>query len=76
MTYVEIREIAVNSAIAQAVNNLVGDKIRSKYSENEEFKLINMGIADPTNEEYTQYREYVNTCRAWGNSKKLEYGIQ
>ena len=74
--YDSFKSIAINSAIAKGIDDLVGKNIRGKYSENEEFKLVNKGISDPADEEYIQYREYVNSCRAWGSAKKTEYGIQ
>ena len=41
----------------------VVSKIRLKYSENDELKLINIGIADKENAEYKAYRAYVDECK-------------
>jgi hypothetical protein len=43
--------------------DIVNGLIRNKYSQSEEFALINKGIADATNEEYLEYRSYVEQCK-------------
>lgn len=37
--------------------------IRMKYSQDDEFALINCGISDPFDEKYQQYRDYVAWCK-------------
>ncbi len=37
--------------------------IRLRYTLDDEFTLINKGIADSTNVEYQTYRSYVSTCK-------------
>lgn len=56
----------------EEINSMVVEKIREKYDINEEFKMINLGIADPTNEDYITYREYVQSCIEWGNELETE----
>ncbi len=58
----------------EEINAKVVEKIRQKYDINEEFEMINLGIKDPTNEEFTAYREYVDECREWGRQEKEKYG--
>lgn len=50
------------------INAMIVDKIREKYDINEEFKMINLGITDPENEQYKEYRAYVMECIEWGDS--------
>ena len=56
----------------EEINQMVVSKIREKYDINEEFKMINLGISDPTNKDYIAYREYVTSCIAWGDDLFLE----
>ena len=56
----------------EEINAKIVVKIREKYDINEEFKMINLGIADPTNEDYITYREYVQSCIEWGNELETE----
>lgn len=56
----------------EEINAMVVTKIREKYDVNEEFKIVNLGISDSTNEEYIAYRNYVEECVKWGNA--LENG--
>ena len=52
----------------EEINTMVVAKIREKYDVNEEFKMINLGITNPKNEDYLAYRTYVQECVDWGNS--------
>ena len=54
------------------VNAMVVQKIREKYDINEEFKMINLGISNPNDENYVAYRTYVHECIMWGDA--LEVG--
>ena len=47
-------------------------KIRQRYSENEEIKMLRLGILDGLNTEFQAYNEYVEECQTWGNEKKAE----
>lgn len=42
---------------------LVNKLVKEKYSDSEEFALINKGIEDNTNTEYVVYRKYVEECK-------------
>ena len=42
---------------------LVERLIKERYSQGQEFALINKGIADINNSEYVAYRAYVETCK-------------
>lgn len=54
------------------INEMVVEKIREKYDVNEEFKMINLGITNPENEDYVAYRTYVQECVDWGNKLELD----
>ena len=74
----ELKDVVIismteNTALThKEINSMVVAKIREKYDVNEEFKMINLGITDPSNKEYIAYRSYVQECVDWGNS--LEEG--
>jgi len=38
--------------------------IRQKYSVNDEYAVLNKGIADATDSDYVAYRAYVAECKA------------
>ena len=42
---------------------IVNQLVKEKYSDSEEFALINKGIANYNNEEYLEYRTYVEQCK-------------
>lgn len=42
---------------------LVNKLVKEKYSDSEEFALINKGIADNNNAEYIEYRNFVANCK-------------
>ena len=43
--------------------SLVNKLVKEKYSDSEEFALINKGIADNNNDEYIEYRNFVANCK-------------
>ena len=47
-------------------------KIRQRYGENEEIKMLRLGILDGLNKDFQAYNEYVEECQTWGNEKKAE----
>ena len=47
-------------------------KIRQRYSENEEIKMLRLGILDVNNAEFQVYNSFVQTCLGWGSEKKVE----
>lgn len=44
-------------------DDIVVRLIREKYSQNEEFSLINKGIVNSLDEEYVAYRDFVSNCK-------------
>lgn len=44
-------------------NDIVNSLVKEKYSDSEEFALINKGIADNNNAEYIEYRNFVANCK-------------
>lgn len=44
-------------------NDIVNKLVKEKYSDSEEFALINKGIADNNNDEYIEYRNFVANCK-------------
>ena len=42
---------------------IVNQLVKEKYSDSEEFALINKGIADNNNDEYIEYRNFVANCK-------------
>ncbi len=54
----------------EEINAMVVSKIREKYDINEEFKMTNLGIVNPENQDYVEYRNYVQECVDWGNAQE------
>lgn len=48
---------------SQSRNDLIADMVRLKYTQDDEYALINKGIADNQDAEYVAYRDYVNWCK-------------
>jgi len=63
--------IKSESPHVQLINERVVAKIREIYSLNDEIKMIR---SSPS-EESTAYNEYVETCRAWGKTRKATLGL-
>lgn len=60
----------------ESIDRQVVAKIRERYpDENEEFKMLRLGILNPQNEEFIAYNQYVEECRAWGREQKQKYGL-
>ena len=73
--YPELASVAINSAIAKAIDGVVREKIHQKYDSDTEFKLINLGIENKENPDYINYRNDVELFKTWGREKKAEMGI-
>jgi hypothetical protein len=58
--------------ITQQYHDLVIDLIREKYSIDDEFKFINVGLNDRNNLDYQAYRDYVEQCK---NNAKITLNI-
>ena len=56
----------------EVINKKVVGKIREKYNLNEELKMLRLGILDNNNVEYQTYNTHVESCRTWGNEKKVK----
>jgi hypothetical protein len=63
--------IKSESPHVQLINERVVAKIREIYSLNDEIKMIRLSPS----EESTAYNEYVETCRAWGKTRKATLGL-
>jgi len=63
--------IKAESPHVQLINERVVVRIREVYSLNDEIKMIRLSPS----EESTAYNEYVETCRAWGNTEKARLGV-
>jgi hypothetical protein len=63
--------ICAASPHVQLIDERVVMKIREKYSVNDEIKLIRLGASD----DFTDYNDYVETCRAWGTAAKARLGV-
>ena len=55
-------------------------KIRERYTENDEYKMLrisNYAIANnqPLPQEFMDYYNYAEQCRAWGQAEKQKYGL-
>lgn len=47
----------------ESYETIVNQLVKEKYSDSEEFALINKGIEDNTHTEYVVYRKYVEECK-------------
>lgn len=54
------------------LNRIIVDKIREKYSINDEFAAIKM---DRDSGAYKAYAAYVEECKQWGKAEKIKYGL-
>jgi len=54
------------------INKKVVAKIRERYGENEEIKMLRLGILDGLNKDFQAYNSFVETCLVWGSEKKVE----
>lgn len=60
--------IKAASPLFANINGRVVDKIRERYSVNEEIKMLRTGQAEETK----AYNDYVEECRAWGRAEKAK----
>jgi len=56
---------------AQRINQRVVDKIREKYSLDEELQMLRTGPTD----ESKAYFDYCEACVAWGRAEKTKLGL-
>jgi hypothetical protein len=71
------KELEIVQQTNESINAQVVEKIRDRYSINDEFKMQRLGLQDKYNLEYLKYINYVQQCVDWGENekKKLELGI-
>jgi len=69
----EVEEDLKNCRFSQEINQDVVSSIRSRYSIDEELKIMKQ---DPASDEYLSMIEWINTCRTVGNEKKVELGVR
>ena len=65
-------EISVLSPHVRLINKRVVEKIRSRYSENDEMKRLRQlaqGVDCP------EYINHIESCRAWGKTEKEKIGL-
>lgn len=60
----DITQDEYDTLIQEQYNSRVVELIRAKYSINDEYALINKGIADASDADYVAYRAYVAECKA------------
>ena len=53
-----------NERAMQALKESLLDRIRAEYTVDEEFRIINAGIADSTDSEYIAYRQFIENLLA------------
>lgn len=58
----------------EQINQQVVQKIREKYTIDDEFQMQRLGVQDSNNTEYQEYLAYVNQCIEFGNAEKVKYG--
>jgi hypothetical protein len=63
--------IKSESPHVQLINDRVVNRIRERYSVNDELKFLRIGLS----EESTAYNDYVEECRAWGRGEKEKLGL-
>ena len=54
----------------EIVDHEVVAMIRERYSVDDEYKMLRIGVLNPQDEEFIAYNEYVEECRAWGRERK------
>jgi hypothetical protein len=59
----------------EKINAYVVQKIRERYSIDDELKMQRLGIQERNNLEYKRYLNHVNVCIEWGDAEKKKYGL-
>ena len=76
VTYAQAAPYLRNSLIWEDINQKVTQKIREKYSVDEELQMINRALVNLQDAEFVAYRTYVATCIQFGDQKKIELGLK
>lgn len=66
-----VADIKAVSQHVKLINARVVDMIRSRYSINDEIKMLRIGPSDET----AQYNDYAEECRQWGQNEKAKLGL-
>jgi hypothetical protein len=64
-------EIKAVSPHVRLINRRVVDRLRERYSLDDEIKLIRLAPSA----ESSAYNDYVEECRAWGRAQKAAFGL-
>lgn len=63
--------LRMNSPHILLINDRVVERIRERYSVNDEIKMLRLGPSEETE----AYNGYVEECRAWGRAEKEKLGL-
>lgn len=63
--------ILASSPVCQSIRGRVVDRIRDRYSINDEIKMIRTGPTPETE----AYNDWVEECRSWGRTEKEKLGL-
>lgn len=66
------KQIEENSPHVQLIDQRIREKIRDKYSIEDEIKIIRNKINGEKIEEYAEYNQYVESCIQEGNLQKAK----
>lgn len=71
-----LESIKAASPHYKLINARVQERIRAKYSADEEYKLLRLAVIAATpSADFTAYNDHVESCRAWGAAAKAEIGL-
>lgn len=65
------KSICQASRVCQLIDGNVVNKIRARYSVNDELKMLRIGAGA----EFDAYNQFVEDCRAWGAQEKARFGL-
>ena len=70
-------QIKKESVHVQLINQRVVEKIRDKYSENDEFSVSRNKVASEPESDvnFNEYNTYIKSCVSWGVSEKSKLGL-
>ena len=63
--------LRMNSPHILLINDRVVERIRNRYSVNDEIKMLRIGPTPETE----AYNDWVEECRAWGRAEKEKFGL-
>ena len=66
-----LRDYVDTTTPEQKYKNKVVELIRQRYSVNDEYGVLNKGIADASDADYTAYRAYVAECKAKAKTETI-----